>query len=110
MSNPYQPAKAALSTTRQPWRLAHSLAALVSGLAIPPLAIFLTARLLTPDVPLARSNSTFWGSVVLGSVLAAAAVHRHKRIPLWLAAAIGPVIVLVLVLAPVLWAAVLGTA
>ncbi|WP_145985438.1 hypothetical protein [Marilutibacter maris] len=104
MSNPYQPAKAALPTTRRSWRLAHSLTAFVSGLAVPPLTIFLTARLLAPDVPLARGNSTFWGSAILGSMLAAAAVYKHKRIPLWLAAITGPAIVLMLILAHALWA------
>ena len=110
MSNPYQPSKADLLPIQRSWRFAHSLIALVSGLVIPPLAVFLTAHLLFPDVPLARGNSTFWGAVVLGSMLAAAAVYRHKRIPLWLAAVIGPAIVLTLALAPTLWSEVLGAA
>jgi peptidoglycan/LPS O-acetylase OafA/YrhL len=70
---------------------------------VPPLILYLTARLLFPDTPLARGNSTFWGAVILGSILAAAAVYRHKRIPLWLAAVIGPVTVLLLALASIVW-------
>ena len=110
MSNPYRPPHAALSPTQRTWRFGHSLTAFASGLAIPPLTVYLTARLLFPDVPLGRGNSTFWGAVILGSMLAAATVYRHKRIPLWLAAAVGPVIVLVLALAPAVWSEVLGAA
>ena len=110
MSNPYQPSRAELPPIQRSWRFVHSLTALVSGLIVPPLAAFLTARLLFPDVPLARGNSTFWGAIVLGSMLAAAAVYRHKGIPLWLAAAIGPAVVLTLALAPILWSEVLGAA
>ncbi|KRA41548.1 hypothetical protein ASD72_15870 [Pseudoxanthomonas sp. Root630] len=74
------------------------------------MAVYLTASLIFPDVPLARGNSTFWGAVILGSMLAAAAVYRHKRIPLWLAAVVGPVVVLTLALAPAVWSEVPGAA
>jgi hypothetical protein len=108
MSNPYQPPNADLSPIRRSWRLGHSFIAFGSGLVVPPLIIYLIARFLLPDVPIARGNSTFWGAVILGSMLAAAAVYRHKRISLWLAVITGPAIVFLLALAPVVWTEVLG--
>ena len=110
MSNPYQPPQAALSAVPRAWRFGHSFTAFASGLVVPPLTLYLTARLVFPDVPLAQGNSTFWGAVILGSMLAAAAIYRHKRISLWLAAAVGPIIVLMLALAPAIWSEVLGAA
>jgi len=107
MSNPYQPPSAKPLHGEQSKRVAHSLTALVSGLVVPPTTVFLTTSFLFPDVPLGQGNSAFWGEIVLGSMLAAAAVYRHKRIPMWLAAITGPATVLTLALAPILWTEVL---
>ena len=46
--------------------------------------------------------------IVFGAFVSAAAVYRHKRIPLWAAAAIGVVVVFLLAVAPSVWAVVLG--
>lgn len=110
MENPYKPPQAVLSPAPRIWRFGHSFAAFASGLLVTPSAVYRTACLLFPDVPLARGNSTFWGTVTLGSMLAAALVYRYKRISLWLAAMVGAVVVLMLALAPAVWSEVLDTA
>ena len=103
MENPYKPPRAIPSPAPRVWRFGHSLTAFASGLLATPSAVYLTALLLFPDVPLARGNSTFWGAVTLGSMLAAASVYRYKRIPLWLAATVGTVVAPMLALAPAIW-------
>jgi hypothetical protein len=104
MDNPYQPPSADLSPFEtKPRRILHSVVALVSGLVIPPAIVVITMKLLFPDWALGHVNSSFWGSVLLGSLLAAAAVFRHKRIPLWLTAIIGPAIVFLMLTVLLIW-------
>lgn len=47
------------------------------------------------------------GTIVIGAFLGAAAVYRHRRIPLWAAALVGVLVVLLLAIAPSIWAALL---
>jgi hypothetical protein len=93
---------------RPKWRIVHSITAFMSGLIVPPLLLFGIARALVPADALASGTPMFWGTVIIGSLLASLAVYRHKRIPLWLAAVVGPVTVLTLAIAPLVWQAVLG--
>jgi len=47
-------------------------------------------------------------TIIVGAFIGAAAVYRHKRIPLWAAALIGTSVVLLLAAAPSIWDVVLG--
>ena len=88
-------------------RFAHSLVALISGMVIPSAFLFVATRFASLDRVTWAHGSTLWSGIVFGSMLAAFAVYRFKRMPLWLAAVIGPIVVLLMVIAPAIWNVVL---
>ena len=108
MNNPYQTPKAKIhGTPRDAWRIGHCVLALVAGLTLFPLIFFGAAALWFGTFHISFGNYNFWTTLILGSVIAAAAVYRHKQIPAWLAILIGPLVVLLLSVAPTIWRAVL---
>ncbi len=73
-------------------------------MTIPPALVMGVARLVFGGYASGLGNSNLWGSAVFGGLIAAGAVYRHKRMPLWLAAAIGVLLVLLPMVAPSVWA------
>lgn len=70
--------------------------ALASGLLVSPVAIFTVLYMVLGNSVDSHGNRVFWGSVLGGAILAAIAIYPIKRIPLWLAALIGPICVLLI--------------
>ena len=94
MHSPYQTPKADLALDRvRSRRYRHSLTALVSGLLVVPVGLFALFRLMFGDEANSPGNLTLWGSVATGSLLAALTVHPFKKMPLWVAAIVGPALV-----------------
>ena len=94
MHSPYQPPAADLASDRaQSRRYRHSLTALATGLFVVPVFLFVVFRLMFGDEANSPGNLTLWGSVALGSLLAALTVYPFKKIPLWAAALVGPALV-----------------
>lgn len=108
MNHPYQPPDSPIRDTRSRRRLAHCLAAFVAGMTIPPLLLFACTRLAFGFDLTHVGSPPFWWQVTLGSLLAAAAVYRHRRLPLAWAAAIGAATVGLLLGAPYVWEIILG--
>ena len=110
MDSPYSPPKSELlATPGDERRVSHALVALCSGITIIPTVILVAAHLLVPE---ARDigNALFWGGVLTGSLLAGALTLPFKRMPVWLAALIGPTVVLLTILGLAIWALATGRA
>ena len=83
-------------------QLTPSLAAFVSGLVGVPLLLALIFHAIIPSEMNARGNSSFWGFILIGSAVAGTIVW-FKQIGLWQALALGPLVVLALLIPWLAW-------
>lgn len=98
MTDPYQlPDAPLLDGKVREHRFIHSVVSFSSGLITIPLVVFTAARLMFGDYANGGGNAGFWGFIGLGSFLAAVLVYPFRRIPLWAAAALGPIAVLLVI-------------
>lgn len=103
MNSPYQPPQSPISSPPRNRRFAHVAVAFAAGLMVVPILAHLLNLLGLGFGGIDSAGSSFWGAVVWGSLLGAASVYRHKRLPLAWAGAIGVTIVLLLLVAPSIW-------
>lgn len=103
MNNPDQRHTSALAgiNGRRHW-LSRALVAFGSGVVLTPLFLLLFSRLLFPAEASGYGNNSFWVAVLLGGFLAASVVAMLRRMPFWLVAFLGPLMVLYVV---ILWVA-----
>ena len=104
MKNLYQPPQSATPVSERRW--AHVVAAFLSALFIPALLAYGVLVLWSSSYSVVVKPEAI-GTIVLGAFISAAAVYRHRRIPLWAASLIGVLVVLLLAVAPSIWAALL---
>ena len=107
MISPYQPPKANLEPVVFGRRYKHAATSFASGLTVVPLLIFPGVRVLIGNMlgyySSGMGNINFWACLVAGSFLAAIFVLPFQRCPLWLAALVGPsVVMIVLIVKPIL--------
>lgn len=107
MNSPYQPPQSPVGSPPRKRRFAHVVTAFAAGLVVVPVLAYLLDRLGLRFGVIGFANASFWSAVAWGSLLAAASVYRHQRLPLAWAGAIGVAIVLLLLAAPSIWAWVL---
>ncbi|WP_203323722.1 hypothetical protein [Pseudoxanthomonas beigongshangi] len=107
MNSPYQPPQSPIGAPSRKRRFAHVVTAFAAGLVVVPLLAHLLDRLGLRFGRIGSANTAFWSAVAWGSLLAAASVYRHQRLPLAWAGTIGVAIVLLLLAAPSIWAWVL---
>ena len=106
--NPYQPPTADVaSSSEAARRFGHSVMALSSAIVIPAAVAAIWWFATGTDTGL-NQISHLAGNVVIGGIIAAVVVYRHKAMPLWLASLVGPAVVLLLLVAPSIWAWALG--
>ena len=82
--------------------MTHFVIALTSGLCVIPTIVIGGARLMFADDTGGMGNAFFWSSVGFGSVLAAVIASPFRRMPLWTAILLGPVVVLLTLLIRIL--------
>jgi hypothetical protein len=108
VSNPYKPPQSHPVDGPIPGRRwTHVVAAFLSAIFIPALLAYGTPVLWSSDYHVAVKPEAI-ATVVIGAIISAVAVYRHKRIPLWVAALVGVLVVLLLAVAPSIWDALLG--
>ena len=104
MNSPYSPPDADLRPdVESRGRVLHAVVAFLSGLIVIPAAIFIAAEILFPGER-GIGNVYFWGSILVGSVLAGVLSFPFKRMSLWLAVVFGPACVLIALLGLGTWA------
>jgi len=101
-NRPLPPDASSSGNRRQHRRFIHCVVAFASGLLIIPSALFALFRLLLGDAVNGVGSAIFWGCVCFGSVLAALIAWSSNWMPMWAAAAIGPLAVTLML---VMWAA-----
>ncbi|WP_139227237.1 MULTISPECIES: hypothetical protein [unclassified Pseudoxanthomonas] len=87
-------------------RWAHVIVAFLSAIFIPALLAYGILVLWTSSYHVVVTPEAI-ATITIGAILSAAAVYRHKRIPLWAAAVVGSLVVLLLAVAPSIWDALL---
>jgi len=92
-----------------PRRWAHVVVAFLSALLIPPLLAYGMLVLWSSSYSVVVKPEAI-GTIVAGAVISAVAVYRHQRMTLWGAAVVGCAVVLLLAVAPAIWAALLAPA
>ena len=105
MSDPYDRPKSALSVSERPW--AHVVVAFLSALLFLPLLAYGLLVVWAQDYQVVVKREALV-TVVAGAFLSAAVIYRHRRAPLWLAALVGVGMVLLLAIAPSIWAGLLS--
>lgn len=90
-------------------RWAHVAVAFLSAIFIPALLVYGAIVLWSSDYYVIVKPESIV-TIVFGAFISAAAVYRHKQIPLWAAALVGTLVVLLLAVAPSIWDVVLGRA
>ena len=107
MSDPYDRPKSALSVSERRW--AHVVVAFLSALLLLPLLAYGVLVAWAQDYHVVVKREALV-TVVVGAFLSAAAIYRHRRAPLWLAAlgGVGVGVVLILAIAPSIWAGLLS--
>lgn len=88
-------------------RWAHVVVAFFSAMLIPALLAYGVLLLWFPDYFFVVNPEAI-GTIVIGAIISAAAVYRHRKMPLWVAALVGVFVVLLLAVAPSVWDTVLG--
>jgi len=107
-NNLYQPPQSRSSDALpSEGRLAHVAVAFLSAIFIPALLSYGVLVLWSSSYHVVVKPEAI-ATVLIGAFLSAAAVYRHKRIPLCAAALIGFLVVLLLAVAPSIWAVLLG--
>src|SRR3546814_833697 len=102
--NPYQPPTADVASSPEAARrFGHSVMALSSAIVIPAAVAAIWWFATGTDTGL-NQVSHLAGNVIIGGMIAAVVVYRHKAMPLWLASLVGPAVVLLLLVAPSIWA------
>lgn len=105
--NPYQAPQSGVSdpsTSARRW--AHIAVAFVSALLLPALLAYGVLVLWSSSYHVVVKPEAI-RTIVSGAFISAAAVYRHRRIPLWAAAVVGILVVFLLAVAPSIWAALL---
>lgn len=87
-------------------RWAHVVVAFLSAFFIPALLAYAVLVLWSASYEVVVRPGAV-ATTVLGAFASAALVYRHRRIPLWAASLVGVLVVLLLALAPSIWAAVI---
>lgn len=107
-NNPYQSPQSDISDALPlERRWAHVIVAFLSAIFMPAGLAYGVLLLWSSDYHVVVKPEAI-GTIVFGAFISAAAVYRHKRIPLWAAALVGILVVLLLTFAPLIWAALLG--
>ena len=105
MSDPYERPKSVLPAPERRW--AHVVVASLSSLLVLPLVAYGILVAWSSDYHVVVKPEAV-GTVVVGAFLSAAAIYRHRRAPLWVAALVGVCVVLMLAIAPSIWAGLLS--
>ena len=106
--NPYQPPESRLSgSAGHKRRWAHVVVAFLSAIFVPALLAYGVLVLWSSSFHVVVKPGAI-GTIVIGALISAAAVYRHRRISLWAAALVGILVVLLLAVAPSIWDGLLG--
>lgn len=104
----YQAPESGLSdSTESKRRWTHVVVAFLSAIFVPALLAYGILVLWSSNFHVVVKAEAI-GTIFLGASISAAAVYRHKRIPLWAAAVVGILVVLLLAVAPSIWDSLLG--
>lgn len=106
-NDPYQPPRSSTAAAVEPQRRwAHVVVAFLSAFCVPAALAYGTLVLWSGSFEVVVRIEAIT-TLLLGACLSAAAVYRHKRIPLWGAALVGILVAVLLAIAPSLWSALL---